>query len=44
LPGKKEIPPLLTAILQNHPVYAAEIINRDLESLYFTIRKEENHV
>ncbi len=44
LPGKKEIPPLLTALLQKVPVYSAEIINRDLESLYFRIRKEENHV
>lgn len=44
LGGKKEIPPLLTALLQKYPVYAAEISNRDLESLYFRIRKEENHV
>jgi len=44
LSGKRDIPPLLSAILQKYPVYSAEIINRDLESLYFRIRKEANHV
>ncbi|MCQ6560087.1 ABC transporter ATP-binding protein [Paenibacillus mendelii] len=40
LPGKDAIPALLRQILADNWVHSAEIVNRDLESLYFEVRKE----
>ncbi|MDR0136573.1 ABC transporter ATP-binding protein [Metabacillus idriensis] len=42
LPGKEDIPFLLKKILENHHVYSAEIINNDLESIYFKVREKHN--
>ncbi|WP_191556302.1 ABC transporter ATP-binding protein [Metabacillus idriensis] len=42
LPGKEDIPFLLKGILKNHHVYSAEIINNDLESIYFKVREKHN--
>ncbi|MGG4488011.1 ABC transporter ATP-binding protein [Metabacillus idriensis] len=42
LPGKEDIPFLLKGILENHHVYSAEIINNDLESIYFKVREKHN--
>lgn len=36
LPDIDEIPGLIKALATCSPIYAAEIINRDLETLYFT--------
>lgn len=38
LPSKEHIPDLLRKILSESWVYSSEIINRDLESLYFQVR------
>lgn len=43
LPHKTGIPHLLSALLQKNRVYSAEIINKDLESLYFRIREGEKN-
>lgn len=43
LPSKTVIPGLLQALLQEAPVYSAEITNRDLESLYFEVRGKHGH-
>jgi ABC-2 type transport system ATP-binding protein len=40
LPSKDVIPQLLRDILQKADVYLAELVNRDLETLYFQVRKE----
>ncbi|MCX7570609.1 ABC transporter ATP-binding protein [Tumebacillus sp. DT12] len=40
LPSKDVIPGLLRQILQEASVYTAEIVNRDLETLYFQVRRE----
>lgn len=42
LPGKEDISFLLKKILENHHVYSAEIINNDLESIYFKVREKHN--
>jgi ABC-2 type transport system ATP-binding protein len=42
LPNKDAISDLLRAILQESWVHAAEIVNRDLETLYFQVRKEQS--
>ncbi|MFD2612206.1 ABC transporter ATP-binding protein [Paenibacillus gansuensis] len=39
LTRKEDISPLLTSILQESWVHSAEIVNRDLESLYFLIKE-----
>lgn len=36
LPDKDAIPGLIKTLATHSPIYAAEIINRDLETLYFT--------
>ena len=40
LQSKEQIPILLSKLLQAGPVYSAEILGRDLETLYFNIRGE----
>lgn len=42
LPAKVDIPFLLRGILENHHVYSAEILNNDLESIYFKVREMHN--
>jgi ABC-2 type transport system ATP-binding protein len=41
LPSKDDIPALLRAILEQSWVHTTEIMNRDLESLYFRVRGEQ---
>lgn len=41
LPNKEAISELLRAILKESWVHSAEIVNRDLEALYFQVRKEQ---
>lgn len=42
LPAKEDIPFLLRGILEKHHVYSAEILNSDLESIYFKVREMHN--
>ncbi|USK34920.1 ABC transporter ATP-binding protein [Bacillus sp. F19] len=42
LPAKEDIPFLLKGILEKHHVYSAEILNSDLESIYFKVREMHN--
>lgn len=41
LPSKEEIPVLLRKLLLETWVHSAEIVNRDLESIYFQVRREQ---
>lgn len=40
LPSKDKIPLVLKEILKNYSVYSVEIINNDLESIYFKVREK----
>lgn len=42
LPSKNYISILLKEILKNHSVYSVEILNNDLESIYFNVREKYN--
>jgi ABC-2 type transport system ATP-binding protein len=42
LPSKESIPTLLRDILTNHSIFSVEIVNQDLESIYFKVREKAN--
>jgi ABC-2 type transport system ATP-binding protein len=40
--GREQIPDLLRDVLDEAPIYSAEIVGRDLETLYFRVRSAAN--
>ncbi|MGM0900936.1 MAG: ABC transporter ATP-binding protein [Bacillota bacterium] len=42
LPSKEEISTILRELLKNHQVYSVDIVNNDLESIYFKVRESVN--
>lgn len=42
LPSKEEISTILRELLKKHQVFSVEIVNNDLESIYFKVRERAN--